>query len=98
MAVNGATTAYSTKAARLHHRRQTTVAKQQFEFFFAPDKIGQSARVHRLEAAFRRTFPQRRPGSHRPYDTLEVLGSKVVKRVGIEDHCRPIGEDSLLAV
>ena len=53
--------------------------QQQFEFFFPPDERGQSGRVHRLEAAFRRTRPQRRPGSHRPRDTLEVLCSKVLK-------------------
>ena len=32
-----------------------------------------------VEAAFHRTRPQRRPGSHRPRDALEVLCSKVLK-------------------
>ena len=35
--------------------------------------------MHSLETAFRRTRPQRRPGSHRPRNTLEVLCSEVLK-------------------
>ena len=53
--------------------------QQQFEFFFAPDKLGQAARVQSLEAALHRSWSQRRPGSHRPRDALEVLCSKVLK-------------------
>ena len=53
--------------------------QQQFEFFFPPDKLGQAARVQSLEAAFHRSRSQRRPGSHRPCDALEVLCSKVLK-------------------
>ena len=50
--------------------------QQQFEFFFPPDQRGQAARVQRLEAAFRRTRPQRRPGPRRPGDALEVLAPR----------------------
>ena len=53
--------------------------KKQFEFFFPPDQGGQTRRVQCLEAAFRRTRPQRRPGSHRPGDTLEVLRPEVLE-------------------
>jgi hypothetical protein len=35
--------------------------------------------VQCLEAAFRRTSPQRRPGSHRPADTLEVSRPEVLE-------------------
>ena len=51
--------------------------QQQFEFFFPPDKLGQSARVQRLEAAFHRSRSQCRPGSHRPGYALEVLCAEV---------------------
>ena len=53
--------------------------QQQFEFFFPPDKLGQSGRVQSLETAFDRSRSQCRPGSHRPCDALEVLCSKVLK-------------------
>ena len=53
--------------------------KQQFEFFFPPDQRGQTRRVQCLKAAFRRTRPQRRPGSHRLGDTLEVFCSEVLE-------------------
>ena len=53
--------------------------QQQFEFFFTPDEVGQAVRVQRLEAAFRRTRPQRRPSPYRPGDALEVLGPEVLK-------------------
>ena len=53
--------------------------KQQFEFFFPPDQRSQTRRVQCLEAAFRRTRPQRRPGSHRAGDTLEVFCPEVLK-------------------
>ena len=53
--------------------------QQQFEFFFPPDKFRQAARVESLEAAFHRSRSQRRPGSHRPRDALEVLCPKVLK-------------------
>ena len=33
--------------------------------------------MQRLEAAFHRTRPQRRPGPHRPGDALEVLGPEI---------------------
>ena len=35
--------------------------------------------MQRLEAAFHRTRPQRRPGPHRPGDTLEVLRAEVLE-------------------
>ena len=53
--------------------------QQQFEFFFPPDKLGQSARVESLETAFDRSGSQCRPSPHRPRDALEVLCSKVLK-------------------
>ena len=53
--------------------------QQHFEFFFPPDKFRQAARVQCLEAAFHRSRSQRRPGSHRPCDALEVLCPKVLK-------------------
>ena len=69
--------------------------QQQFEFFFASDEVGQTASVQRLEAAFRRTRPQRRPGSHRPRDALEVLCSKVLKLEQIaQELSRAFGNDN----
>ena len=68
--------------------------QQQFEFFFPPDEVGQAARVQRLEAAFDRTRPQRRPRSHRPGDALEVLGSEVLKLEQIaQQFSRALGDD-----
>ena len=68
--------------------------QQQFEFFFPPDERGQAARVQRLEAAFHRTRPQRRPGSHRPGDALEVLGPEVLQLEQIaEQLSRALGDD-----
>ena len=71
-------------AGKQHHLAFTPLCprpapKKQFEFFFPPDQRGQTRRVQCLEAAFRRTSPQRRPGSHRPGDTLEVLRPEVLK-------------------
>ena len=68
--------------------------QQQFEFFFAPDEVGQAARVQGLEAAFHRTGPQRRPSSHRPCDALEVLCSEVLKLEQIaHELARALGND-----
>ena len=68
--------------------------QQQFEFFFPPDEGSQAARVQRLEAAFRRTRPQRRPGPHRPGDALEVLGPEVLQLEQIaEKPSRALGDD-----
>ena len=68
--------------------------QQQFEFFFPPDERGQAARVQRLEAAFHRTRPQRRPGPHRPGDALEVLRPEVLKLEQIaEKPSRALGDD-----
>ena len=68
--------------------------QQQFEFFFPPDERGQAARVQRLEAAFRRTRPQRRPGPRRPGDALEVLGPEVLQLEQIaEQPARALGDD-----
>src|SRR5580700_9164955 len=54
-------------------------SQKQFEFFLASDKLGQAARMERVEAAFDGSRSQRRPRSHWSGDTLEVLGSKVLK-------------------
>ena len=51
--------------------------QQQFKFFFPPNEGRQADPMQRVEAAFKRTRPQRRPGSHRPGDALEVLGPEV---------------------
>ena len=68
--------------------------QQQFEFFFPPDEGGQAGRVQRLEAAFRRTRPQRRPGPHRPGDALEVLCPEVLQLEEIaEKLSRALGDD-----
>jgi len=53
--------------------------QQQFKFFFPPYQLRQAARVQRLEAAFRRTRPQRRPGMHQAGNTLEVLWPEVLQ-------------------
>jgi hypothetical protein len=71
-------------AGKQHHLTFTPLCprpapKKQFEFFFPPDQRGQTRRVQCLEAAFRRTSPQRRPGSHRPDDTLEVFRPEVLE-------------------
>ena len=69
-------------------------AQKQFEFFFPPDERGQAARVQRLEAAFNRAWPQRRPGPHRPGDALEVLGPEVLQLEQIaEQFSRALGDD-----
>ena len=44
-----------------------------------PTSSVRSARVQRLEAALNRSRPQRRPGSHRRCDALEVLGPEVLQ-------------------
>ena len=50
--------------------------------------------MQRLEAAFRRTRPQRRPGPHRPGDALEVLGPEVLKLEQIaEEFSRALSDD-----
>ncbi len=68
--------------------------QQQFEFFFPSDEGGQAGRVHRLEAAFHRTRPQRRPGPRRPGDALEVLWPEVLKLEEIaEKLSRAVGDD-----
>ena len=53
--------------------------KEQIEFFFPSDKLSQPARMESLKAAFRRTLAECRPGSHRPRNAFEVLGSEVLK-------------------
>ena len=53
--------------------------QQQFEFFFSSDKLGQAARVHRLEPALHRTRAQRRPSTYRTGDALEVPCSEALK-------------------
>ena len=90
-------------AGKQHHLafaalRLRPAPQQQFEFFFPSDEVGHAARVERLEAAFHRARSQRRPGSHRPRDTLEVLCSEVLKleqiaekpscALGDDDHVR----------
>ena len=68
--------------------------QQQLEFFFPPDQRGQAGRVQRLEAAFRGTRPQRRPGPRRPGDALEVLRPEVLKLEQIaEQPARALGDD-----
>src|ERR1700688_880547 len=53
--------------------------QQQFEFFLPSDKIGHTGRMERLEAAFHHGWSQRRPGSRRSRNTLDVLCSEVLK-------------------
>ena len=53
--------------------------KQQFKFFFSPNKVGQAARVESLEAACHRSLSQCGPSPYRPGDALEVLWSQVLK-------------------
>ena len=71
-------------AGEEHHLAFTSLGprptpKQQFQFFFAPDKGSQAAAVQRLKTAFRRTRAKRRPGPHRRGDALEVLCPKVLQ-------------------
>jgi hypothetical protein len=69
-------------------------SKEQFEFFFPPDKGSQAAGVQRLETAFRRARPQRCPGVHRAGDALEVLCPKVLQLEQIaEKFSRGLGND-----
>jgi hypothetical protein len=50
--------------------------------------------VVRVEAAFHRSRSQRRPGSHWPGDTLEVLGFEVFKLKHIaEQFSRTLGDN-----
>ena len=50
--------------------------------------------MQRLEAAFRGTRPQRRPGPRRPGDALEVLRPEVLKLEQIaEQPARALGDD-----
>ena len=50
--------------------------------------------MQRLETAFRRTRPQRRPGPHWPGDALEVLGPEVLQLEQIaEKFSRALGDD-----
>ena len=50
--------------------------------------------MERLEAAFRRTRPQRRPDPHRSGDTLEVFGTEVLKVEQVaEKFSRAFGDD-----
>src|ERR1700744_5878309 len=68
--------------------------KQQFEFFFPPDERSQAGRVQRLEPTFRRTRPQRCPGSHRSGNALEILWSEVLQLKEIaEKSSRGLGND-----
>ena len=53
--------------------------QQQFGFFFASDQRGQVGRVQRLEAAFDRACPQRRPGPHRAGNALELGGAEILQ-------------------
>ena len=68
--------------------------QQQIEFFFPPNEVRQSGRVHCLEAAFRRTRPQHRPGPRGSGDALEVLCSEVLKLEQIaQELSRAFGDD-----
>ena len=68
--------------------------KQEFDFFFPTDKLGQSARVQRLEAAFNRNRPQRRPVPCRLGDALEAPVPEVLKLEEIaEKFSRALGDD-----
>ena len=50
--------------------------------------------MQRVEAAFHRTHPQRRPGPHRPGDALEVLGPEVLQLEEVaEKPARALGDD-----
>ena len=73
--------------------------QQQFEFFLPPDKRGQAGRVQRLEATFRRTCPQRRPGPHRSGNALEVLCPEVLQLEEIAEKLpRALGDDHHVGV
>src|SRR3954467_3745566 len=52
-------------------------AEKQFDLFFPPDKGCEAGRMQRVKAALHGTRPQRRPGSRRPGDALEVPGSEI---------------------
>jgi hypothetical protein len=52
---------------------------QQFGLFFSSDEVSKAARVESLEAALRRTRPQRCPGSNRRRNAFEFLRPKVFK-------------------
>ena len=68
--------------------------QQQFAFFFAANQRGQADCVQRLEAAFHRTRPQRRPDAYRAGDALEVLGSEVLQLEQIaEQPSRALADD-----
>jgi hypothetical protein len=63
---------------------------------FPSDEGGQAGRVQRLEAAFNRNRPQRRPGPCRPGDALEVPVPEVLKLEEIaEKFSRALGDDDL---
>ena len=53
--------------------------QQQFEFFLATNKLCQSARVQRFEAAFNRNGSQDTPSPYRSAHALEVLCRKVLQ-------------------
>jgi hypothetical protein len=68
--------------------------QQQFKLFVSSDECGQAAGVHRLEAALDRTGPQRREGSHRPGDPLELLWPEVAQLEEIaEEPARCLSND-----
>jgi hypothetical protein len=74
--------------------RSGPAPQQQFGFFFPSDEGGQAGRVQRLEAAFNRNRPQRRPGPCRPGDALEVPVPEVLKLEEIaEKFSRALGDD-----
>src|SRR5262249_54016328 len=59
--------------------RSGPAPQEQFGFFFPSDEGGQTARVHRVEPAFRGTRPQSRPGSRWLGDALEVSEPDIVQ-------------------
>src|SRR5438309_864751 len=56
---------------------QGPAPQQQLDFFRPPDKGYLVVRMQRLEVAFRGIGPQRRPGSRRLGDALEVLKPEI---------------------
>ena len=84
------------RAARpgLHYFSLWTSAAAAIGFFFPSDEGGRAGRVQRLEAAFNRNRPQRRPVPCRPGDALEVPVPEVLKLEEIaEKFSRALGDD-----
>src|SRR6185437_6369486 len=75
--------------------RSGPTSQYQFDFFFAPNKLGESGGVERIEPAFHRAWTQWSPGLHRDSNAFEFMRTEIFELEQIADEFpRVVGDDN----